>query len=77
MAAFFDPGHNSRGVNRGVSGGNEVRLDMIVGGATGCGFQFDPATHSDLIPATYSNSIPAIHSEMDPATYSDRIPATP
>ena len=42
-----------------------------------CGFRFDPATHSDLIPATYSNSIPAIHSDMDPATYSDRIPATP
>jgi len=44
---------------------------------SGCGFRFDPATHSDLIPATYSNSIPAIHSDMDPATYSDRFPATP
>ncbi len=34
-----------------------------------CGFRFDPATCSDLTPATHSNPVPA--------TCSDRIPATP
>ena len=44
---------------------------------SGCGFRFDPATHSDLISATRSDRIPATHSNPVPATCSDRLPATP
>jgi hypothetical protein len=42
-----------------------------------CGIRPHPATYSDLIPATDSDSNPATHSDPFPATCSDRNPATP